>query len=139
MMKKEPQPGALQLKPATSVPTPLVEQLADFIRAGITDEWSALVFLLEIGARGEKLPGDAATLVACNSGQIADAFRDCRRITLSPRKIAGKIPEVYNAAITGQSETVNPHHPCRAGCDAADLRPYGYGRIGFTRRRTDSI
>jgi DNA-binding LacI/PurR family transcriptional regulator len=74
----------------------------------ITDDWTALGFLLELRTLGIAIPGQTAMLVACNSGQLSDAFADCDRLVLSTQKIAEKILELYRSATTRGAPAVDP-------------------------------
>jgi DNA-binding LacI/PurR family transcriptional regulator len=80
----------------------------EFDAVCITDDWVALGFLLEMRACGVRLPGAAAMLVACNTGQLEGAFMDCERMVLSTRKIAEKILDLYRFATTRGSPPVDP-------------------------------
>jgi DNA-binding LacI/PurR family transcriptional regulator len=75
----------------------------------VTDDWIALGFLLETRAQGIRMPGAAAVLVACNSGQLAEAFDGCDKMLLSTRKIAEKILELYRSVTTKGAAPVDPN------------------------------
>jgi hypothetical protein len=47
-------------------------------------------------------------MVACNSGQLSEAFADCERLVLSTQRIAEKILELYRSATTKGAESVDP-------------------------------
>lgn len=74
----------------------------------ITDDWTALGFLLELRALGVAIPGPTAMMVACNSGQLVEAFTDCERLVLSTQRIAEKILELYRSATTRGLPFVDP-------------------------------
>ena len=82
---------------------------SDFDAVFITDDCVALGFILESRALGVKLPGDLAVMVACNSGQLLDAFADCERSVLSTRQIARKILDLYRSVTSRDAKEVDPN------------------------------
>ncbi len=74
----------------------------------ITDDWAALGFLLELRSLGVGIPGRTAMMVACNSGQLSEAFADCDRLVLSTQRIAQKILDLYLSATTEGADSVDP-------------------------------
>ena len=89
----------------------LAKPIADgrFDAVFVTDDWAALGFLLQLRAVGVSLPGATAMLVACNSGQLAEAFDGCEKMVLSTRQIAEKILELYRSVTTKGAAPVDPH------------------------------
>jgi DNA-binding LacI/PurR family transcriptional regulator len=81
----------------------------EFDAVFVTDDWVALGFLLVMRAQGIRLPGAAAMLVACNSGQLSEAFDGCDKMLLSTRKIAEKILELYQSVTTKGAAPVDPN------------------------------
>ncbi len=103
---------------AGEAPIPLGRRLArewrqaivegQFDAVCITDDWAALGFLLELRSLGVVIPGRTAMMVACNSGQLSEAFADCERMLLSTRRIAEKVLELYRSMTTKDAPPVDP-------------------------------
>lgn len=89
----------------------LAKPIADgrFDAVFVTDDWLALGFLLQLRAQGVSLPGATAMLVACNSGQLSEAFTGCEKMVLSTRRIAEKILELYRSVTTKGAAPVDPN------------------------------